>query len=550
MGVLALILEFLIAAWPTIVGIFTVLLEIYEVLKVIAGMTALLAVLVGLFEILFDPRGAQRVGNFLSNLVKGAVSNVTPLITDLAPNLQTIEKAVVSSINTFGGPIASDVQAAVAPIVKAAYGVTVDALTTAGPSTPANATTVASDAMADAFGNGLGSFAVTTLFQALFPENLNVLNGAGPILAQMAGFDEVAAAVRDPLYRAAFGRSLEYQFNSIFKPDFLTPEIAARLFARGLITQAQLDEAFQWSALKAEYTTPISEAAYNPVSPRALATAFVDVNFPTAQVQAMMEFAGNRPADIQVMLTAFNQRSTQNVRQQYLNALISAAENGEITTAELQTDLGNLDFAPDAVNFVLLTVATKRLQQLTTLYRKSISEGYQYGQVSDADYVPQLEAIGINSADAQAHYAVDSIKKLGKEAVAAAKAEASAEAKAQRAAVSAAHAQFQAGDVDLPGFAAALALAGLPAQIVVYATEVAQAKQLGSMENVFGTLQTHANATLLKEQVAAIGEQVYKGLLTPTLAIGQLANLGIPGPNREALIAYYAAEGGLPIIPS
>lgn len=514
--------------------------------KFLKAITAILTFL----SSLFTKDGLKAIGHFVANQLQAVVVGAEEILTAAQPYLQPIEQAFVSAFKQYGIPIVTDIQAALADVIQPVLSVSETALTNHGPSTPANSDTVAADALVDAFGFGLASAGVTALFEAAFPEKLNTLNGVGPMLAQLAGFKEVSEHVRNPLYRAAFGRSLEYKYNSTFKPDFLDAREAARLFARGLITQDQLTEALTYTALKTEYNTAISQAGYNPVSPRALASAFVDVNFPETQVMEMMQFAGNRPQDITVMVEAFKERSSQNVRQEYLSALVAATEQGDMTTDQLNSALQNLNFSTDAIGLVQLTVATKRLQQLTTLYRKSISEGYKYGSVTDADYVTQLEAIGINSADAQAHYAVDSIAKHGRDAQAAARAEATAEAKQQRAAVAAAQAQFRAGSIDAVALGAELAAAGLPAALVVYAVAVATARQNGAQRLVYGQLLAPADAEVLRGQVAAIGEQVYKKLLAPADAIAQLANLKVPGNIREAIVAKYAAEAGLPILPA
>lgn len=516
----------------------------------IIGWLATIATALFAFYSILTPSGKTYVSQLVTNFIQSVITTAKPILAATAAELEPIISAFVAAWNTYSGPIAEDVRAPVAAAVKSAFSVTERGLTTIGLSTPDNAVTAASDALADAFGAGISSAVVTAAFEAVFPEKLNTLNGAGPMLAKLAGFDEVAAAVRDPLYEAAFGKSLRYHYDSIFKPEFASEEDAVRWHARRLLSDADLSEVFGVSGLKAKYETPFIASAYNPVSPRALATAFVDVNFPTAQVQAMMQFAGNRDADIAVMLEAFAERSTQNVRNQYLAALLTASEQGVMSEADLDSALTNLNFSDDAKGFVQLTVATKKLQQLDTLYRKSISEAYGDGLIGDADYVPHLEAVGIAQADAEAHYAVDSIKKQGKALLATERAAAQAQAKLERAGINSATAEYRAGILDEAGLALALASAGLSAPLIGYAVSIQSARRQGSLRLVNGQLLSPAAAEVLRGQVAAIAEQVYKKLLDPVNAVGQLAALGVPGPNREAIVAKAAALAGLPILPA
>lgn len=506
--------------------------------KILQGLHAIAS----FFYSLFTKDTFTGIGHFVANQVKAVITGVEELWNDAKPYLQPLEQTVVKTVQEIAPTILSDFQAAIAPVAGVALSTTEAGLSNNGPSTPDNADKGASLAMADAFGLGLASFGVSAVFESIFPEKLNTLNGIGPMLAQFAGFGEVAAQARNPLYRAAFGKALEYKYNAQYKPEFVELERALALHARGLITDGQLDTILGYSPIKADYYPALTAGAYRPVQPRAIAQAFVDVNFPEAQVRDLMAFAGNRPQDIDTMVEAFKERSTQNVRQSYLEAILTAAEQGTMTTADLSTAMTNLNFSPDAQNFVQLTVAVKKLQQLTTLYRKSVSEGYKYGTITDADYLNQLEAIGINPADAQAHYAVDSILKHGKELAASQHALAIEQGKEQRAAVQAAHASFQAGSIDETGLAAELATAGLSAPLIAFAVSVAQSRRTGSLQHVYGQLLAPAAAEQLRAQVADNAEQVYKALVTPDIGYQRLLNLSIPAPIAAALIQKAAAE--------
>ena len=120
-------------------------------------------------------------------------------------------------------------------------------------STADNAVAQAGQAISDAFALGMSSAAVTAAFEALLPERLNTLNGIGPMLATMAGFEDVSAAIREPLYRAAFGKSAEYKFNAQFTPNLPDAHTAAQWLARGIITVAQYNVLFVASGVKPAY---------------------------------------------------------------------------------------------------------------------------------------------------------------------------------------------------------------------------------------------------------------------------------------------------------
>lgn len=372
---------------------------------------------------IFDPKGLPKVKNLIYNWTSAAVGLFGRLVGDAAPGLQVAAQAIVDAANAHGGGLMAVFRAPAAALAETVFKEQFDALATNGLSTPDNATQTASLAMGTAFGRGVASAAVTAAFEATFPEKLNTLNGAGPMLAKMAGFDEVAARVLEPLYANAFGKSLEYAFRAQFKPELPDEADAVRWHARRLLNDDQLRAVFAFSGLKDQYETPYIASAYNSVSPRVLATLFEDTPFPRDDISHMMEFSGVRPLDLPILLDAFERATTKNVRHQYLSALLIAAERGTLDDTDLDASLDGLNFSTDAKNYVHLTVNLRRLEQLAELYRKQVTSLYETGQIGDNDYVPALTAIGIADADAEAHFAVDSARLKGRQLAAQQRAE-------------------------------------------------------------------------------------------------------------------------------
>jgi hypothetical protein len=540
-AVLILIWEFILAAWPTIVAISATAVEIWRVLFTLAKVTAILTLLYGVFEILFDPKGKQRVGNLLANLVGGALAVARPLLQVGEVELAAIVHAFAAAFKNTGPLLAGAVVTDIQDFAKSNLNAIAAQLHSVGESTPANAVGTAGIAFGEAFGLGMGSAAVTAAFEALLPERLNTLNGVGPMLAEMAGFKEIAGQVLDPLYHNAFGRSLEYQYRSTFKPELPSEDDAVTWHSRRLLSEAQLRVLFAYSGLKAEYEEPFIQSAYRAVQPRALASLLIDSPFPTAEVRGALEFAGIRPADVTFLLGALEASATRNVRQQYLAAAVRSTELGTMTPAELGDVLHDINYSADAAAWVQLTVATRKLEQLAELYRRSISEAYQFGTITDAQYVPSLEAIGIAEADARAHYAVDSIKKHGRELLAQLRAEERLTAQRLRAAVAAAIASFKSHVTDAVALEAALLAAGLDPIVATFTVATQELRRDKGEVFIYGLELPRSRALLLRENVSALKAQTTALLLTPAQALAALRAYGIPAANAEALVAEWEA---------
>lgn len=479
--------------------------------------------------------------NSITNVTRGALFGAAALLADVETQLAPLVSAFVSAVNSAGGPILTELEAPIKSLTETALRDQEAELRTIGISTPDNALDSAAEAMGTAFGFGMASAGVAAAFEAAFPEKLNVLNGVAPMLAKMAGFDEIAAAVRDPLYKNAFGRSLDYHYRSIFKPELPDEADAVKWNSRGLLTPAQLRTVFDNSGLKTEYETAFIDSAYRPIPSFLVTRAAETQAIDAADLQSVFKFNGFRDADVAILLKAYAALALQPYIAQYITAAVRSTELGVMTPQELGDSLTQANLNQEQQAWIQLTVATRKLEQLAELYRKSISESYRYGTLTDAQYVPALEAIGIGAADAQAHYAVDSIAKQGKAAQAAVRAEARLEAQRTRAAGKAAIQGYRTGTLDAVALEAALLAAGYDPAVAGYAVAYETLKQEGAEVFIYGVTLPRAQALLLREQVGALGVQVKAQLVTPAAALAALAGYGVPTANAQALVAEWAA---------
>lgn len=520
---------------PAILAVAAAISAVVEAILIIAAAAAVI-------DLLFDPKGKQRVAALLGNIVGGALDIAVPLLSDVEGLLTPVAQAFISSIDTHGGGLLNIVRDPASKLAQTILTDAATALAALGESTPDNAIAGAGVAIGHAFGDGIGSTAVTALFEATFPEKLNTLNAAGPLFAQMAGFEEVAKAAREPLYDAAFGKSLEYHYRSLFKPELPSEGDAIVWHARGLLTDDQLKKIFDFSGLKTEYEPAFITSAYRAVSPFVLVRAVETGILTRDDLDDVLKFGGYRPIDRERMVRAFIDSAVQTYRAQALSAFITAAERGLYSGDDIDAELKSLDVIDAAVPYIKKTIGYRRLEQLAELGRKSISEGYKYGQVSDAEYIPDIENFGINQDDAAAHYAVDSINRRGKEEQSAERAAAKLAAEQQRTSIQRLRQQYQDDIIGVVAFTAGIATLGLDPTLAANIIGIATARKEASQHFVFGVSVTKQQAILLREKVSAVGEQAIKKLITPDAAHQLLRGFGIPEDDAAALVAKWAAQ--------
>ena len=541
-AILLAIWEFLVALGPFLTAIGGVLASLATAIWEITKIYAAVLLLVGAFEILFDPRGKQRVGNFLANVVGGALAVATPVLAALTPSLQGIVSAFATAFATTGPGLADTVAEPIGQFAASNFNSTITALSGVAESTADNSVAQAATAIKDAFGKGLSATTVAASFESLFPEKLNMLNSVAPLLGQMAGFADVSAAIREPLYRAAFGRSAEYKFNAQFTPNLPDSGHATEWLARRIIGQAEFDTLFEPTGIKGEYQVNYEAAAYRPISPRLLTNLLVDQPFDSAKVQHLLEDAGISPINIDFLLPAYEFNSVKALRQQYVASLEKSAELGSISEPELKADLAAVGYSATAQNMIALTVSQRILDTLLGLFRRETDILFQTNQIPAASYVNSLEIAGMSPQLADAYFGIATARVNGRGLAASVREAAKLEAQKIRLNVQAAKTAFLAGEIDAVAMAAAIAISGLDLSLQPITVALLETTALARRQSVAGLLLPRNQAILLREKIAATKEATIKKLITIDAAKAQLTGYGIPAVNVEALIAEYSAQ--------
>lgn len=488
----------------------------------------------------------KQVLNIITNLTRGVIDAAIPVLTQLEGSIGAVVDAFKAGLKTHGPALVADLKGPFGNLAREGLDTVIGSLAGKGIEAPDSFLDKAGDAMGDAFGFGLASFAAAAAFESVFPKSLNVLDGVAPMLATMAGFEEVTKNALGPALHVAIGVPAEASANKQFRPRIPALADALTLRARRLIDDATLAKLVAWAGLHPDYVEAMAADAYRPVPPFLLARAAEAGALPQDQLTETLQFAGFRDIDIARLEAAYAALALQPYERVYLSTAERAVELGYESPLHLQNVMNTLNLNAEMQNLVQLTVAERRADNLTVLYKKSISEAYKYGQVSDANYVPSLEAVGIDSAEANALYSVDSIAKSGKAAIAAQRAEARLAAQQTRAAMQAAIAEFRTGTIDAVGLEAALIVAGVDPQIASFAVIVQEARKSGPKVFVYGQELTRGAALQLREKVAALAKQSTAKLITYEQALAQLHALGIPDANALALTAAWFATTTTP----
>jgi hypothetical protein len=463
--------------------------------------------------------------------------------------LEPIAAAFVAAFNTYGPTIANVVKAPVAALARAEFNVATTRLESAGLSTPDNALANAATALDEAFSFGVSSAVVTAAFEAAFPEKLNTLNGAGPMLAEMAGFAEVVKAIREPLYKNAFGKSAEYYYRAKFKPELPDEADAVLWHARRKLTDDQLKNIFNYSGLKAEYETPFIESAYRAISPFMLAAGFTNQDIDEQTIRDAAEFMGLQNRDVDLIIKAVQVRSIESLANSYVQEAMTAYGQGVVSDDELDGAFDDASWGAQAKALGRKRALLLRRINLARDAEATVVPEIRNGLLDEISGTTQLEDAGIQPWKAQ----LQATKANAGAIIAQRKKQLS---DAQRLAnervrnlTRAAEAEFQRGNVDVATLTAALLAIPLDpivaASIVAVQTAIAQGKQ----KFVYGKLRSATAAAALKLRVGTITEQIYKKVITPDQGYQELSFEDIDAATITQLVATAAAKAGLRFPP-
>jgi hypothetical protein len=525
------------------------ILAIVSAVTAIAELLVTIAALLGIITLIFDPKGKQKIAVLVANFVGGALGIAVPLLGDLEGQLAPVAAAFLKSLNDNGGGLAAVFRDPASAIAQTAFNDAANLLIAKGLSTPDAAVGTAADALGNAFGFGLASHAVTALFEAVFPEKLNSFNAAGPALAEMAGFAEVAGAVRAPLYENAFGKSLEYHYRSIFKPELPDEADAVLWHARRKLTDDQLKNIFNYSGLKAEYETPFIESAYRAISPFMLAAGFTNQDIDEQTIRDAAEFMGLQNRDVDLIIKAVQVRSIESLANSYVQEAMTAYGQGVVSDDELAGAFDDANWGAQAKALGQKRALLLRRINLARDAEATVVPEIRNGLLDEISGTTQLEDAGIQPWKAQ----LQATKANAGAIIAQRKKQLS---DAQRLAnervrnlTRAAEAEFQRGNIDVAALTAALLAIPLDpivaASIVAVQTAIAQGKQ----KFVYGKLRSATAAAALKLRVGTITEQIYKKVITPDQGYQELSFEDIDAATITQLVATAAAKAGLRFPP-
>jgi hypothetical protein len=420
---------------------------------------------------------------------------------------------------------------------------TLNTLSNVGPGDEQNAATIL---LSEAAGAGVGAHLAAVAGETIYPTKTLGLPQMAALMSTLAGFEEITKGIVGPEVTALIGIPHRYSTNARARSGLPGLAAATNLFARGVIDAPTRDQLLAYNNLSANYADAVQTGSYHGYSPRVLLRVIETNLFTQAEINDELTFSGMRPVSQARMLKAAPYLATQQYRTQLHSAIEQAYLAGLLTDAQVTENIDTAEQNTDRDNLVLQRLHWEQLIASTKALEIAYTTQY-IGHVIDLPtFEAQLAGLGLQS------WKVNNILATAEARVNAAL-ERQAEAAArllEKQTISdirkAALWNFKSGTIDAAGLAAALVATGLTAVQAAAWVDLAELQQGGAVAYLYGQLLNPSQRKILNSEVSAIGEQVIKGVLSPSQAFAQLEALKLPAGDINALVAKWSAEIGAP----
>jgi len=360
-------------------------------------------------------------------------------------------------------------------------------------------------------------------------------------MARLLGLDDIHQAQIAPLIRNGIAAAAELQAKKIYRQTNPGAGAAANWEARGLIDDGSATTIMQFGGLQDSLIAIEKTAAYHGVQPRQIIRLMESGLFTSSDLTDELTFSGMRPtsqARVQLMAPYL---ATQSQRAQLRSAIEEAYVAGLLSDTDLTSQLDSAEQNTNRDSLALTAMQLKKQVAIAKRMETAYTTLYKAGLTDVPTYQSQLQGIGLQSDTINALLAVAENQvaaTLNRQSEAQARALVKAtESEARRAAVK----NFMDGALDAGGLAAALVATGLTLAQTAAWVDLAQLQLLGSLRWVYGLQLPPQQATLLRQRVGAISDQVKSGLITPDQMRAQIQALGIPLTYQNALVAAATA---------
>ncbi len=268
--------------------------------------------------------------------------------------------ALVHAVGSLLKKLLEDYKAAATGISRTVLDIYRKDLEDFGPIGPHNVDQVAARALASAITAGTTAQLAGMGIELVHPiKTLGVQQAIG-LLAEFAGFGEIAKPFFGATLRYAIGLPAEHRAAAHFRTGLPLSVLVRQLAAAGHVPPAKYRERLLLDGLPDPYPDAFLEHLYAEITPRAL-SAFVDGSEADRPwIAEKLRYAGLSPRDAERITKALELKATAPGRTRLVSELLSAHQAGQLEDADLEAGLAGAGLSRTHQAYYLRAAALQR----------------------------------------------------------------------------------------------------------------------------------------------------------------------------------------------
>ncbi len=276
---------------------------------------------------------------------------------------------------------------------------------------PGNVDRVAAGALRSALTAGSVAQLAGMGLELIHPLKTLGIQQAIGVLAQFAGFSEIARPYFGATLRYGIGLPAEHRAAAHFRTVLPGVGLVRDLAARGVVGLDKYRDRLVLEGYPDPYPAAFAATAYEALSPRALA-AFTDGSEADRPWLARkLRYAGVSPEDTARIVRALELKATQPGRSRLVSGLLTQYQQGRLERAELEAGLHGAGLSPTHLAYYLRAADVERRGARMEAVGREVVNQYLADTVS-RDYAAQLlGGLGFTDDEVSVRLVVAELKK-------------------------------------------------------------------------------------------------------------------------------------------
>ena len=256
-------------------------------------------------------------------------------------------------------------------------------------------------------------------FLATATDMLHPLKGTGIVptaidLVDKLGAGIITGALVGTLAQIAVSTPLKYNYNKLLRPYRPGGSIIDQMYFEGHITKEYWHTLYEYQGWPEDLIEAQFKTMFIEPSDRMLLAMFEDPELSEPWIKAKLKERGYDAADVLEMTRFGKSRALDKTRLTRLSSITSRYNKGYLNKESLPSWLATLEYRKDQANKIIISADLDADTNLRDLLLNGYTTMFVDNQISEADFIKNLQPLIINTNYRNAYLQLQKSKRLGK----------------------------------------------------------------------------------------------------------------------------------------